>query len=264
MNTDSYFTIGKSHMVCEDYALSGENYVIISDGCSSSPDTDFGARLLAKVCEQELLQQGIEFSEDAVIYKADAMASHIGLPKNCLDATLIVAQDDEDQVRVKIFGDGAVIAVKKDGTLTYSIAQYKNNAPAYLSYLLDRERTELYLEKTDNGLYTETHFDGSRERNFKFHGKLNPQIYYFEKDAFDLVIVVSDGIESFSKPVINDTTKLFVDIPITEIVSQIVNIKGFKGKFIERRCRKFLNKFCAVNNWQHNDDLSVAAIHWGS
>lgn len=64
MNTDSYFNIGSSHKVCQDYALSGtfspsDNerdyrdyevaYAVISDGCSGSDKfgrVDFGASLL--------------------------------------------------------------------------------------------------------------------------------------------------------------------------------------------------------------------------
>ena len=51
MNADHYYTIGNSHSVCQDYAISGlvENgaYAILSDGCSSSPDVDVGARMLS-------------------------------------------------------------------------------------------------------------------------------------------------------------------------------------------------------------------------
>ena len=52
MNADAYFTIGKEHVqkdpfVCQDYAaVVGPGRVVLSDGCSSSRHTDFGARLL--------------------------------------------------------------------------------------------------------------------------------------------------------------------------------------------------------------------------
>ena len=50
--TDAFFSIGKTHMVCQDYARSGTTraghpYAIVCDGCSSSPDTDLGSRFLA-------------------------------------------------------------------------------------------------------------------------------------------------------------------------------------------------------------------------
>ncbi|HYO91642.1 MAG TPA: hypothetical protein VEQ40_08400, partial [Pyrinomonadaceae bacterium] len=71
MNADSAFLIGATHAVCQDYAVAGNGtpderaavsnlqanpYVILSDGCSSSPDTDIGARLLVKAAEQVLFK----------------------------------------------------------------------------------------------------------------------------------------------------------------------------------------------------------------
>ncbi len=52
MNTDCFYSIGHSHKVCEDYALSGTigdtlAYAVVCDGCSSSKQVDVGARLLA-------------------------------------------------------------------------------------------------------------------------------------------------------------------------------------------------------------------------
>ena len=58
MNANSTFSIGKNHIVCEDYALAYTGpiitYAIVSDGCSSSPDVDFGARCLAMSAKREL------------------------------------------------------------------------------------------------------------------------------------------------------------------------------------------------------------------
>ena len=67
MNADSVFNIGATHAVCQDYVIarSGETtfgspnagpYIILSDGCSSSPDTDMGARLLVKAMDQTLIR----------------------------------------------------------------------------------------------------------------------------------------------------------------------------------------------------------------
>jgi hypothetical protein len=61
MNPDFIFETGDSHAVCEDYGRQGMvgdvAYIIQSDGCSDpkSPDTDFGARLLAKAMENFVL-----------------------------------------------------------------------------------------------------------------------------------------------------------------------------------------------------------------
>ncbi len=60
MSSDSFFTIGKSHDICEDYACNGVfndeiAYVIVCDGCSSSTHTDFGSRILSKSIEKNLM-----------------------------------------------------------------------------------------------------------------------------------------------------------------------------------------------------------------
>ena len=56
--TDHLFWAGDSHKVNQDYCLSGSksglHYAIVSDGCSSSPDTDFGSRILAKAAENNI------------------------------------------------------------------------------------------------------------------------------------------------------------------------------------------------------------------
>ena len=57
INVDHYMTIGSSHQVCEDYIISGTEpfpYIILSDGCSSSKDTDIGARILAQCAKNYL------------------------------------------------------------------------------------------------------------------------------------------------------------------------------------------------------------------
>ena len=265
MNTDSYFAIGKSHTVCEDYALSGENYVIVSDGCSGSPDTDFGARLLAKVCEQEILTSGLNYSEEAVIYKADAMADHIGLPRQCLDATLITAcAGDDNFVDVRMFGDGAVIILDKDMLLTYHTISYKHNAPAYLSYRLDPERARLYLKKSEDGLSGGIDYGayGETKHDFIWDHGLDCHKWRFRKDDTKLVIIASDGIESFMYPKVSGTTKKLENIGLLSVLLWLTEIKGFKGKFLERRCKRFL-KEATAEGWQHNDDFSLAAIHLG-
>jgi len=51
--TDHYRTGKSRHKSCEDYTLSGSDpmpYLIVCDGCSSSPQTDIGAMLAGCIC----------------------------------------------------------------------------------------------------------------------------------------------------------------------------------------------------------------------
>ena len=85
MFADCAFAAGRGHDVCQDYAAAGggadEPYAILADGCSTSPDTDVGARLLVKCIERPLASaaslDGPAFGAlfaDAVV-RASAVAS---------------------------------------------------------------------------------------------------------------------------------------------------------------------------------------------
>ena len=46
---DAYYTIGRMHRFCQDYVCQGVDpipHLIVADGCSATPDSDLGARLL--------------------------------------------------------------------------------------------------------------------------------------------------------------------------------------------------------------------------
>ena len=76
-------------------------------------------------------------------------------------------------------------------------------------------------------------------------------------------MVLSDGVQTFQRVVRTGTSKTLEDVPIEEVVDQLLKIKGTKGEFVTRRCQKFMNKFCIKNEWQHSDDFSAAAIWMG-
>jgi hypothetical protein len=58
MKADSYFEIGSTHQVCQDYALAYASddfaYAIMSDGCTSSLNTDIGARLVSVIARDAI------------------------------------------------------------------------------------------------------------------------------------------------------------------------------------------------------------------
>ena len=108
MNADSTFTIGSSHQVCQDYAVAGLRndrglasqrnrlaYAVVSDGCSSSIDSDFGSRLLSKAAERLILSEDHAAPDDARLLheaaslRALRLARKVGLDPTSVDATLL-------------------------------------------------------------------------------------------------------------------------------------------------------------------------------
>ena len=126
MNADAYFEIGAAHTVCEDYAIAGSyedlTYAILCDGCSSSQDTDVGARILAQVSQGVLkylhnrkLLYNIEFLtekfkevfNELVLNKCMEVRQTLRLPQSAFDATLLVSFGVGKNIRViTMRGDG--------------------------------------------------------------------------------------------------------------------------------------------------------------
>jgi serine/threonine protein phosphatase PrpC len=281
-NTDSFFAIGKTHMVCEDYARSGRTeerhpYAIVCDGCSSSEDTDIGARALATslAARVEDLCTG-KYSTDRVMNDA---AAHAGMAlfaakveDRALDTTVIAAyrveKEGKEGVQVSMRGDGVVVARLRSGEFFLYTVDHEHNAPRYLNYDRDSRRLEGYMRKFGDKAASRVYvskFGNDRPKDgwvpelyVEFNG--HPDDWFFDAAEYDLVMVLSDGVQTFQQMVTNGTSKNLVDIPVEEVVRHLLQIKGTKGEFLKRRCHKFLTRHCVTHNWQHYDDFSAAAI----
>ena len=161
MNADSAFVIGAAHAVCQDYARAGNNlpaalaantgqspspYVIVSDGCSSSPDTDVGARLLAKAAEQALLAP-VKLSVSAITEahaeaarRALRWAKLTGLSPQAVDATLLTAHLSGDELIVGCSGDGVIVLESWLGVADVYVISFASGYPLYPSYAHQPER----------------------------------------------------------------------------------------------------------------------------
>jgi len=286
MNADFFFSIGKTHEVCQDYAKSGTlercgTYAIVSDGCSSSPDTDFGARFMtmAAIHYRSVYGEtcgGVPFSSRTfdpawIAWRASEMVRP-PLSSQCLDATLLGIFEEPEGVVVAVAGDGTVIARRRDQGLEIKDFDFLG-APGYPSYLRNPARLEAYY-KEGYGQRIVTSYPGDSDLNpvprtdiywFSpdFPEKKQYNIFdgpcallYFPKDKYEMVMVVSDGAHSFQ-----DAATLN-PIPLLEVLDNLVGIKSYTGQFVTRRCKAF-EKFCAKQGWHHNDDLGVAAVYLG-
>lgn len=246
-NSDCYFFMGKSHDICQDYAYAGINknnnhVAIVSDGCSSSPDTDFGSRLLTRasiLCGEKSDQFDFDDLLASTIVKATS--ENTWLHPNCYDATLLYCELVDDTIHTAIAGDGLFFARERESQKfhTYKF-EYSSGAPYYLNYLMNNERNKQYLEKYSP--IVEIEYNGEKIEN----ELIRP---YFKVDAefYDLVGVSSDGIFSFDKS-------------YREILKEITAFKNYTGSFVKRRIKKFFNK-CYEDKTLPYDDFSVSMIH---
>ena len=271
MNIDTFLTIGKTHKVCEDYILSGTEpipYIIISDGCSSSKQTDMGARLLCFLAQQYLkfrVEMDI-FEPDHnemgmwIIHNAELVAKQLGLSRQSLDATLIIAyQNRPDNIRVHMYGDGCMLEFYADGGYVFTQVDYSQNAPYYLSYQIDPVRHKAFHEMNQSKIYT-TWFQnvGWESTTRKFDADI-PYVINCDLNSKENrctmagLLIASDGFISFmedKKPGIKH---------ILDYASDFYLFKTTAGEFLKRRATMALRNL-AKENIHNADDLSIGVF----
>lgn len=274
ISVDSFLTIGNSHDVCEDYIIHGMEptpYIILADGCSSSKDTDVGARLLAHSAKEILvrhLRQNEHIDREVLgkmaINNAENVARGLNLHNTCLDATLIVMFISENRVIVYFYGDGNLVRIKNTSGTNYHNYEYEKNMPYYLSYGINVERQKEYdkiMSVIDNGtLYhkwitkkADHKPDDEIQLRMDVHDYYHPMIYNFDINDHDIIAIMSDGVESFFNPV--DGEKIHRN----DVIDQFTSFKNTNGEFAKRRCRKALKEF-HKEGIEHYDDISFGAF----
>lgn len=260
IHTDSYFAMGKTHKVCQDYAAThnrdSKMILAVSDGCSSSPDTDFGSRILVRTSISEALSHEFDnYTPISIMQQAARVQEELRLSPYSLDATLLLAGFHDDQLKIQVFGDGVVLVKFKNGDSTTWEIRVENNAPPYMSYLWDETRLEKYLAAKNKKTVWK-----SKNGNPPKEVELEPEKFWLELvvsvQEIEAVFLFSDGISSFNR-MLNGAWQ---PIPLQEVLAQITAVKNVNGEFMVRRMRKFLYDFCPKNNWIHEDDVAVAAL----
>ena len=265
MNADSYFAIGKSHTVCQDYARAGNCFAIVSDGCSSSPDSDFGARALTMAAIEVLESFGDQFPNqgDRMMRQAVLYVPH-SLPVECLDATLLAAYPQEDgRIQVIVCGDGIVFGIKHDGDIvSYEISM--GGMPNYLSYLLDQERSRRYAASGPDKFTVQKRVVGADDTvksdqtdEWHFRSGCPDVACRFNPAEYKFVGVATDGLLSFQH------RETLAPIPLGEVLKHVTDIRVPTGAFVQRSSKFFLQKTCPKLGWQHSDDYGVAMIYTG-
>ena len=265
INVDNFLSIGKQHKVCEDYIISNSKpipYVILSDGCSSSKDTDMGARIICHLAKQFIKYRRLEDISGIVptdtyeklgswvIHNAENIARGMGLDKTCLDATLIVLFSIGEKAYVYVYGDGLVIYIDNKNVKKFYEISYSNNAPYYLSYLIDPFRDDLYYDMKNYKSIIFNKIEGNvkEEDNSRYD---NPTSFIFSLEEYSHILISSDGLGSF----INKNNFEREDLSL--IINEFTLFKNTKGEFIKRRSKKALKDIEA----QNSDDISIGGFY---
>jgi hypothetical protein len=266
MNSDCAFRMGRSHTVCEDYAVAGggeQPYVVIADGCSSSPDTDIGGRLLAKGVERSLRAGAPDLDLRQLVRRAGKLAAHLGLAAHCLDATLLTATVQGDQWSVSVFGDGVVAWHDVEGRVHVRVISYSGGYPEYPSYLASPARRRGWEALAGNQASLRritVDLDGGIEALSE--ERLSPGGYRESGDVRETtwVALLSDGAASFMA---SRTEGGSASVDVAVVLAELLRFKSFQGVFVQRRLARFAQQ-CAVRGWCHQDDLSLGAIYLGA
>jgi serine/threonine protein phosphatase PrpC len=257
MYFDKFSEIGSTHKENEDFAVIGDEknqFVIVSDGCSGSKNTAMGSRLLSLYMGKMLKDYGGNFLSDLVglgnnaIILTNEIRKKIGLERECLDATLLIAYVNEKDIVLAAWGDGNII-IKRNNCIELISINYTEEIPYYLSYRLYLDR-KLQFEEI------------AKERNLKM--KINEgtkDSYYspfhvyqknIDRNGLDYIILSTDGMLSFIDNKNNHINQ-------NDINRDITAFKRLNGEFIARRMNRMM-KDNAKEGIIHYDDFTVAGI----
>ena len=298
MKIDSFLKIGHSHTICQDYILSGTDpcpYIILSDGCSGSKDSDIGSRILCHTAltylkdNQSRLdkldgeQMGLKIILDSAGIKNNFHTKH-----DSLDATLTIIYYYKNNFWIYMFGDGVVYWKSPREYYYHARICFKPNIPAYLRYkIYDFER---YQKE-----HVVSFIDTTRGEVVHNHDPFVPYTDVLHKDDIETLIITSDGIESFMydeqvlyKTMYNKLYKrlnnwnvqenlheiikdikeeIFEDsksfgFGYKEIMKDICQFKNTNGIFLKRRVKKLMRNYLK-QGFVNDDDLAIGCFHTG-
>lgn len=292
MISDSFFEMGFTHEVCEDYAVHGEKYAIVSDGCSNGGgpriNTDWGSRFLCKATERFV--QDPDFSHNIAPLIIGSTVKQwqeaMGLDPKCLTATLLVLRALEDKFQAMAIGDGIVGGKRRDGRWKIHLIEFPEG-PFYLKYKIFKEEKGFFDSFGDK--YTVGTFFGKlvsddtlppnnpnnaerrefwaqqmsySEKEFTFDPNVPYSLFEFPIDDYEFAFVCSDGMSSFYY---QDAPKHNEDIFVLDamrVVMDFVTIQqGFAKLQHNWAFRQDKIGTLRRRGWKHGDDVSVGIIH---
>lgn len=265
MNVDAFFSIGSTHHICQDYAVYNreKSYVILSDGCSSAPDSDFGSRLIVKAAEPHVFKEPKTLCSETLKNILN-FSKILNIPETSLFATLLILRESNGIIESLCVGDGVIVGVEKTGNIVVIEYNYKSNAPYYLAYEKNKEDIEFYVQECGDKVIKKTTIINQDSINSVIEERsILDTPYLIDKwdiNAYSTVAIMSDGVQSFLETKQNKMTgTTTISVPLFDVIKELMAFKNTTGSFVLRRCIKALKTF-KEKNWFHADDLSIGVI----
>lgn len=245
MNIDTFIKQGE-HGICQDYVLTNNDLekprLVLSDGCSSSPNTEIGSKLI-------VLDR---LNNNYIFEKYDEYKKILG--NYFYDATLLELKIIGDYFQIFIYGDGFLLCKYKNGNIILQNYEYESNAPYYLSYKLDTCRKNEYINNFKDSKYIIHKYNFyNKEISYKReeYKNIHSPYYLYKVNEIETIIIGSDGINSFKKE--NDILLL------QDLCLRILDFKTYKGEFLKRRMNKLIKEL-NIEGYSNFDDISLAAL----
>lgn len=268
LRLDCHYLMGRLHLFCQDYALHGWRpvpHLILADGCSAAPDSDIGARLLALDARRTLPDFARAADEGArlaghwplgrrIARRAARLARALGLDDGVLDATLLVAWCDGATVHVHLYGDGCLAVRRADGAWSVIRVEYAENAPYYLSYLLNPERQALYREAVGEPATAQSiHYQNESGDAVHRQPFDTPILFSFDLTVFPLVAVATDGLDSFLWAETGER------LDFREVARTLLDFPSLEGAFVQRQLDRTLVAY-AERDAFNGDDIGLGVF----
>lgn len=275
VSADCFSRIGTSHTVCQDYGYAGmindSPVCIVSDGCSSAKETDWGSRLLTNALKQQFHMPsnlGCMTYYHSAIRVAESNCRALQIPIEALTATLLCIKKQENFLDASLSGDGFIIARRRaDKMLTVIQYEFSTNAPNYLRYSIDPTAQRLYNERFGKGhLITKTwnqlgaNVSDLTETKTPLREASLINLHVFRIEDFDLVAVLSDGLHSFLVKELAKTHMPEALLDASKIIEHLFDFKSYAGKFVQRRCGIAFEEFQKLG-WGNYDDFTMGAVY---
>jgi len=251
---DHFYTIGKAHSVCEDFVLQGDQptpFIVLSDGCSSSSNTDIGARILTLTSEH-ILGNSSHWPLDYAVFgrelisRAWNVAERMQLDSSVLDATVMLAFLHQESIIVYIYGDGCLLFTDYQGNVGFIEVAFTHNAPYYLTYWYDEPRWHQYAKYEPKPLLLIDSVNG-QSPPLAFQ---TPLIFSFKLEKFQRIAITSDGVAQFV-----DTLQ-HAKLPVREVAKELLAFESVEGEFVKSHVEPLLDELARQGIYPA-DDLSL-------